>query len=170
MASRVRTASRGVPAGRRGGGRAGGGGGGRSATKKKKKKPGLTLRESNVMEKVANCAVASAQSRLHPLFLTSLWHYKVRFIGAGFDHIILATECGRAFSMGENAAGQLGHGHKDNISKPVQISGLAHEKIRSAAGGLRFSLCLTEKGEVYSFGDGGGGQLGLGNHVRKEPR
>ncbi|KAI6368307.1 hypothetical protein MCOR25_004713 [Pyricularia grisea] len=74
------------------------------------------------------------------------------------------------FALGSNGSGQLGIGHKEDISvpKPALFSSAAGELsahptspiVKVAAGG-NHTLLLTEDGEIYSSGDPASGACGL---------
>lgn len=75
-----------------------------------------------------------------------------------------------AFALGSNGSGQLGIGHKEDISvpKPALFSSAAGELsanptspvVKVAAGG-NHTLLLTQDGEIYSSGDPASGACGL---------
>ncbi|XP_055641680.1 regulator of chromosome condensation [Toxorhynchites rutilus septentrionalis] len=72
---------------------------------------------------------------------------------------IIPTLCGNVLSCGQGEVGQLGLG-EDVMEKtrPALIEGLK-EIVDISAGGMH-NLCLTRKGEVYSFGCNDEGALG----------
>lgn len=92
----------------------------------------------------------------------------VHKICVGTFHSLLIDKDGSLFSWGRASKGQLGHGadRRSNQGMPVRVDSMK-EKTTDVACGRSFSLCLTEKGDVYSFGDGSDGALGLGDKQRK---
>eukprot|EP00741_Cyanophora_paradoxa_P000678 tig00000430_g653.t1 len=93
----------------------------------------------------------------------------VVFVTAGGSHSFAATVTGRLYSFGLGAQGQLGL-----VSSPlVPVAGYwptaarAHKRVVSVACGLAFTLALTDTGEVWSWGNGEFGALGLGTGVRE---
>ncbi|PIK55369.1 hypothetical protein BSL78_07739 [Apostichopus japonicus] len=61
-----------------------------------------------------------------------------------------------------NEQEQLGLGHAERTDSPTLIETLKNKHIINAACGRTHSLCLTDEGTVYSFGDNRLGQLGIG--------
>lgn len=68
------------------------------------------------------------------------------------------------YAIGSNGSGQLGIGHKEDVSVPKPVRFLpsppASEVISIAAGG-NHTLILTRSGELYSSGDGSSGACGI---------
>ena len=80
---------------------------------------------------------------------------------------------GRVFASGKNDSGQLGPGVRDNEKRavPTLVTGLLKTKsvVQVAAGGSH-TACLTTDGLVFTCGNGGRGQLGVGDtESRAEP-
>ena len=55
----------------------------------------------------------------------------------------------------------LGHGRKVTCAQPTRVEGLK-ERVTQLAGGKEHCLALTERGELYAWGRGEFGRLGLG--------
>lgn len=86
---------------------------------------------------------------------------KTMALGDGFALIL--TEKGYVYSFGhKNNKGQLGLGHTEPVSKPTWISSLKKERVSSMSCGKSHSLIMTKNNKIYSWGEGGNGQLGLG--------
>ena len=68
---------------------------------------------------------------------------------------------GTLHSFGQNAQGQLGLGHNNDVSLPTPIPNLP--KIKLIACGSRFTVCVDYEGFMWSFGFNDNGQLGTGN-------
>ncbi|KAF4109172.1 hypothetical protein G5714_010245 [Onychostoma macrolepis] len=85
----------------------------------------------------------------------------IQWVSCGYRHSALVTDNGDVFTFGESADGRLGlSAHQlTNHSHPQQVESL-HGVLQVACGG-KHTLALTE-GELYSFGRGEFGQLGLG--------
>lgn len=68
------------------------------------------------------------------------------------------------FSWGSGGSGELGtQAFRDNdVPTPVQVSPFG-TKVVQVALGANYSCALTDDGNVYTFGNGDWGQLGLGN-------
>ncbi len=76
-------------------------------------------------------------------------------------HNIILTTDGSLFSFGKNTFGSLGLGGKIFMPSPQKITKLSNKKIVSVACGFYHSLALSDIGDVYSWGCGFEGQLGL---------
>ena len=68
------------------------------------------------------------------------------------------------YTWGRNSAGQLGLGHKQNMSKPTRIRGLTN--VREVAAGYNHALAIKNDGTLWTWGYQNDGQLGraLGNN------
>jgi len=81
----------------------------------------------------------------------------------GKAHSLFLLKSGAVFGCGVNGYGQLGTGStSERCHTPVKCKIPGDKKCRAVAAGLDFSLVLTEDGEVYSFGCGEYGKLGIG--------
>ena len=99
---------------------------------------------------------------------------KIKHISCGTVHNLALTDDGKIFSWGAAMGGQLGHeekilmknsGNKNlYLSKPTIISKLFDMKINinKISCGEAHSIALSKDGNVYSWGFGSNGQLGLG--------
>ena len=85
-------------------------------------------------------------------------------IDCGDSHTVCLDNNGILYTFGSNEFGQLGVGTDEgtlNYSMiPIQVDTPPMKEISC---GDRFSICLSESGELYSFGDNADGQLGIGN-------
>jgi E3 ubiquitin-protein ligase HERC3 len=84
-------------------------------------------------------------------------------IAAGSAHSACVLNTGEVYCFGYGIYGQIGSGDRSNSLNPVLVSTLANERVREIACGTNHTLCLTEKGHVYSYGAGSYGRLGLGD-------
>jgi alpha-tubulin suppressor-like RCC1 family protein len=85
-----------------------------------------------------------------------------------YQHAFVLTARDEVFSFGRNSKGQLGVGNTIEQTSPQKVRLLCGRRVCLMAGGMEFSLALTETDEVYSFGLGSAGQLGLGYTTAKE--
>jgi alpha-tubulin suppressor-like RCC1 family protein len=83
-------------------------------------------------------------------------------ISAGGFHSLLLNSQGQVFSFGYGVMGQLGHGNTKNQLIPVLIDEPEIGQIVTISAGEKHSLILNSQGQVFSFGYGDFGQLGLG--------
>lgn len=90
---------------------------------------------------------------------------RIAHIAVGARHTMALTDTGEIYAWGEDLGGQIGDGTQDNHPTPVKVVGLDGITITSISAGARHSLALSDKGEVYAWGDGDRYQLGSGNPV-----
>lgn len=83
-------------------------------------------------------------------------------IAAGLQHTC-GVESGSLWCWGRNAQGQLGDGTTTDRNTPVQVLAPAGVSFTQVAAGDSHTCALTTAGAVYCWGQGGQGQLGLGN-------
>ncbi|KAJ8021735.1 Protein RCC2 [Holothuria leucospilota] len=107
---------------------------------------------------------AGGRNLFGPHRLLALSGIRVRNVISGphANHSIIITEEGKAMSWGRNEQEQLGLGHAERVDSPTLIETLKNKHIVNAACGRTHSLCLTDEGTVYAFGDNRLGQLGIG--------
>ena len=102
------------------------------------------------------------ESQHAPMLVEALVGKKV--IGAAADghQTVVWTEAGELFTFGKGHSGQLGHGGHQNEHVPRLVKSLAGKKVIGAHAGYEHSAVWTEVGELFTFGNGGCGQLGRG--------
>lgn len=82
----------------------------------------------------------------------------------GSNFVIALNGGGEVFGWGLNNYGQLGSSENMSQPTPQKIKiGMGDERVQGLAVGEFFSVALTGKGEVWSWGQGVSGQLGHGN-------
>lgn len=86
---------------------------------------------------------------------------KINELKSGKEHNIILTEQGSLYSFGKGNFGSLGLGGTIFSPGPRLIGKLSNKKIVSIACGMFHSLALSNIGDVYSWGLGFEGQLGL---------
>lgn len=75
----------------------------------------------------------------------------------------ILTECGKVYCFGSNNYGQCGFASEAmHAWNPTRVLGLEDEQVVDIAAGYQHVLACTEKGNVYAWGKGERGQLGLG--------
>ncbi|XP_061091746.1 retinitis pigmentosa GTPase regulator b isoform X1 [Conger conger] len=84
-------------------------------------------------------------------------------ISCGDEHTALITDNGKLYMFGSNNWGQLGLGTKTTVNKPTCVKALKSEKVKLAACGRNHTMVYTTRGNVYTAGGNGEGQLGLGD-------
>ncbi|KAI8429261.1 hypothetical protein MSG28_007770 [Choristoneura fumiferana] len=70
---------------------------------------------------------------------------------------------GRVFVFGGNAWGQLGLGHKDEVTRPSCVKWLKPHRAMFVACGRAHTVFVTDSNSVYSVGCNDEGQLGTGD-------
>lgn len=84
-------------------------------------------------------------------------------VAFGSKHTCALTHSGQVYTFGDGSIGQLGHGTTTGrVTQPRQVGVLADRAVAQVACGKGHTLALTDKGDVYSWGCGDSGQLGLG--------
>uniref|UniRef100_A0A3B0MT90 Chromosome condensation (RCC1 homologue) protein, putative n=1 Tax=Theileria annulata TaxID=5874 RepID=A0A3B0MT90_THEAN len=85
-------------------------------------------------------------------------------ISCGSNHTLVTTVDGCMYSWGVGAYGVLGNGSVANRYIPVKVI-FPYDDIfiSKCAAGSRHSMALDRQGNVWSWGYGGNGRLGLGN-------
>lgn len=84
-------------------------------------------------------------------------------VEAGQYSTLALTESGAVYAWGWNGRGELGDGSTRDSATPVKVLGMPvvlSSKVTDIAGGGRFSLALTDSGEVFAWGSDDFGQLG----------
>lgn len=90
---------------------------------------------------------------------------QVLSVSCGSRHTLACTTSGMVFSWGWGGCYQLGHGEVCGLSEPQPIEGLKGIKIVSVSAGGIHSAALSDAKEIYTWGHGAYGQLGLGSTV-----
>jgi len=90
---------------------------------------------------------------------------KLADIAYGDGHVVALTEERTVFCAGSNGHGQVGTGAGDRlpVSSPTTPPALKNRRIIAVATGGSHSVCLSDVGDVYTWGRGFEGQLGHGN-------
>lgn len=81
----------------------------------------------------------------------------------GRYHTIARTTTGLVFTWGGGKNGRLGHGDEKIRAQPTCVESLIRHKAIAITAGYHNNLVLTSDGEVWSWGWGAHGQLGLGD-------
>ncbi|XP_059191558.1 LOW QUALITY PROTEIN: secretion-regulating guanine nucleotide exchange factor [Centropristis striata] len=95
---------------------------------------------------------------------TALQNKAVRALCGGGGHSVVITENGEVLVCGQNDRGQLGLGHKADMST-FQLCPSLTQRITKVACGWDFTLLLTDCGRVLACGSNAFGQLGVGKTV-----
>jgi hypothetical protein len=79
----------------------------------------------------------------------------------GKYHLIKLTQDGKVYGCGQSYFGVCGLGGSQSAVKPIEIPNLSNKKVIQIACGMFHSLALTQEGDLFSWGMGYEGQLGL---------
>ena len=83
-------------------------------------------------------------------------------VACGANHSLCVSFRGDVFSWGLGKSGQLGHGSSENMDTPNTIQMLQGKSIVNVFGGEDNSACVTDSGDLYTWGAGEMGKLGQG--------
>ena len=87
-------------------------------------------------------------------------------IASSGDHSVCLDYDGNVYTFGSNLFGQLGIGiDRYSLESTHTPQKVTLPSCIQVSCGDNFTICLTENGEVYSFGYNVHGQLGLGNNI-----
>ena len=86
----------------------------------------------------------------------------VSLICLGPNHAAVLTNCGALFTWGSGMHGALGHGNSSDINRPTRVKRLAGVAVSSVSCGNNHTVASTRSGEVFTWGSGWHGQLGMG--------
>ncbi|XP_068630724.1 X-linked retinitis pigmentosa GTPase regulator homolog [Battus philenor] len=88
-------------------------------------------------------------------------------ISCGDEHSAVICQNGRVFVFGGNAWGQLGLGHRDEVTRPSCVKHLKPHRAMFVACGRAHTIFVTDTNAIYAAGCNEEGQLGTGD---TEPR
>jgi alpha-tubulin suppressor-like RCC1 family protein len=97
-----------------------------------------------------------------PLMVPALKSVRVKDIACGHHHSACITLDGTVMIWGRGEDGQLGLSNKNNVPIPTVIPQMQGIKCHGLALGLWHSILLSDRGQLYSFGNATYGQLGHG--------
>ena len=82
---------------------------------------------------------------------------------------MLLTNNGLLYTVGSNSDGQLGIANSDVSSKtaPILVEGFVSSKVKKISAGGYHSCAILNSGELYSWGNGLKGALGLGTSLHE---
>lgn len=104
--------------------------------------------------------------QLQPMQVAALADRRVTLAAGGWRHTVAVDEGGRLFSWGWNKFGQLGLGNNKDCNSPHPVAGaLDGQQVSLLACGWRHTMAVSTSGQVYAWGRGVNGQLGVGEAV-----
>eukprot|EP00249_Psilotum_nudum_P015642 c25443_g1_i2 orf=363-1670(-) len=108
-------------------------------------------------------ATGGVNDELLPQLLTYFVDFPILSMSCGGAHVVAVSRNGEVATWGRGQSGQLGHGDYVNLPKPTIVNCFRCVKICSVSAGWAHTAFVTVEGHLYTCGDGGFGQLGLGN-------
>ncbi|CAI9771883.1 unnamed protein product [Fraxinus pennsylvanica] len=98
-----------------------------------------------------------------PQPIKSLQSLQIKQIACGDSHCLAVTMKGEVLSWGRNQNGQLGLGTTEDSLLPQKIEAFQGVSIKMIAAGAEHTAAVTEDGDLYGWGWGRYGNLGLGD-------
>ena len=85
-------------------------------------------------------------------------------VACGGSHTAVLTKSGRLYTFGYGMHGQLGHGPSfQDVPLPKLVTLLQRKSVTAVSCGESHTAVLTRTGDMFTFGDGRHGKLGMGN-------
>ena len=103
-----------------------------------------------------------AQSVTHTVDQLSGLDGQLAQVSFGGMHMLALTRSGQVYTLGDGSLGQLGHGNLSSCPEPRLLTQLTSKTIAQVVCGQSHSMALSEHGDVFVWGRGFEGQLGLG--------
>ena len=98
-----------------------------------------------------------------PKHLPGLSGMSIVNVAVGKNFICLLTDRGILLTKGKGRSGCLGHGDTRDVSTPKIVEALLGDDIVEVCAGDKHVAVVTSDGEVFTWGDGEYGCLGLGS-------
>ncbi|KZV38592.1 hypothetical protein F511_09343 [Dorcoceras hygrometricum] len=98
-----------------------------------------------------------------PQPIKALHGLQIKQIACGDSHCLAVTMEGEVRSWGRNQNGQLGLGTTEDSLSPQRIEAFQGIRVKMVAAGAEHTAAVTEDGELYGWGWGRYGNLGLGD-------
>lgn len=98
-----------------------------------------------------------------PQPIKALQGIRIKQIACGDSHCLAVTMEGEVQSWGRNQNGQLGLGTTEDSLVPRKIEAFKGIPVKMVAAGAEHTAAVTEDGELYGWGWGRYGNLGLGD-------
>lgn len=98
-----------------------------------------------------------------PRLVETLIGKRPRQLSCGGFHTAVVTEDGRLYTFGGGEHGQLGHNDRVNRVKPTFVQALDGVFVSQITCGWSHSVALTNKGKIFTWGNGDHGKLGHGS-------
>lgn len=93
----------------------------------------------------------------------SLQHEFCAFVSCGEAHTAVISDSGELYTFGAGSYGRLGHGAEFDALTPVKVEHLVGHHVVMVSLGVFHSLAVTQGGDLWAWGGGQHGKLGLEN-------
>lgn len=100
---------------------------------------------------------------LPQLLPSSLFQHPISYFSCGGAHVIALLQGGKLLTWGRGTSGQLGHGDLLNCSLPKPVEFFQDFVVTCVSAGWNHSGFVSDKGCLFTCGDGSFGQLGHGD-------
>ncbi|CAN6854693.1 unnamed protein product [Brassica oleracea] len=111
------------------------------------------------------------EDHLVPHKLEALGNSVICQISGGWRHTVALTSDGKLYGWGWNKFGQVGVGDNIDQCSPVQVRFSDDQALVQVSCGWRHTLAVTERNNVFAWGRGTNGQLGIGESIdRNSPK
>ncbi|KAL9959343.1 hypothetical protein ACROYT_G032657 [Oculina patagonica] len=107
------------------------------------------------------------QQQTRPVYITELSDKRCIAVMCGHYHSMALSADHRVWSWGWGVHGQLGVGSIEDVLLPTHVTALDEYEVTKLAAGYSHSAVLTSQGQVFTFGGGLYGQLGLGTNGKQ---
>ena len=98
-----------------------------------------------------------------PTLVEGLLGLAISQICCGGQHAAVLTRWGEVLTWGRGGFGRLGHSSTQTLHAPKIVGALAHAVCKQVACGFAYTAAVTTSGELYTWGAGENGRLGLGD-------
>ena len=124
--------------------------------------PPSSLPSSSLSTSAATTDTTEVLSPWIPRVVAGLSGLKIKILACGDAFIACLTDRGILMTMGSGAQGCLGHGEYENSEQARIVEALLGYEICTVAAGDAHVAAVGAEGEVFTWGLGGSGRLGLG--------
>lgn len=97
-----------------------------------------------------------------PKAIEALNGKKVTSLSCGLEHSALIAD-NQLYTWGLGESGRLGHGDQKNLFAPTLVAFFQNKNPQHVICGSDWTTILTENGDLYTFGYGANGRLGIGS-------
>ena len=91
----------------------------------------------------------------------SLASTRIASVSLGSTHALLTTDSGATLAFGDNFEGQLGTGDRTSHPTPTSLPALDGKYVTQLSAGYAHSAAVSGRGELFTWGNGELGQLGV---------